>query len=180
MMPSVVAIHSSKVHEFSKETRSEIVLLKGLGVKGDAHCGATVQHRSRVAKDPTQPNLRQVHFIHSELLSLLSANGYPVSPGVLGENITTQGMALLELPVGAAFHIGKTAIVTITGLRNPCAQIENFQAGLLAEVLEKKPDGTLIRKAGIMGIVTEGGVVKPGDEIKVVLPPEPHRALEWV
>ena len=176
----VSAVHSSPRHQFSKAPQSEIVLLKGLGVEGDAHCGTTVKHRSRVAKDPTQPNLRQVHLIHSELLSFLAQNGYPVSPGALGENITTQGIALLSLPVNTELHIGRSAIVTVTGLRNPCAQIENYQAGLLSQVLEKKADGTLIRKAGIMGIVTASGTVAPGDAVKVILPPAPHRALDWV
>jgi MOSC domain-containing protein YiiM len=180
MHPSVVAVHSNRVHEFSKKTRTEIVLLKGLGIEDDAHCGATVKHRSRVAKDPTQPNLRQVHLIHSELLDQLKVNGHVVTPGALGENITTKGIELLRLPVGTQLHIGSNAVVTVTGLRNPCGQIENFQAGLFSEVLEKKADGTLIRKAGIMGVVTEGGAVKSGDEIRVVLPPEPHRQLNWV
>lgn len=180
MPPFVIAVHSSESHRFSKQSQDEIVLLKGLGVDGDAHCGVTVKHRSRVAKDPSQPNLRQVHLIHAELLSALSEKGHAVPPGALGENITTQGIELLKLPVGTQLKIGNTAVITITGLRNPCAQIERFQSGLLSEVLEKKPDGSLIRKAGVMGVVTEGGRIKPGDQIEVTLPPEPHHELNWV
>ncbi len=180
MSSSVVAVHASGIHGFSKQTQDGIVLLAGLGVEGDAHCGRTVKHRSRVAKNPDQPNLRQVHLIHTELFEQMARQGHVVRPGELGENISTQGIDLLGLPRGSELHIGAEAVVTITGLRNPCGQIENFQAGLLAQVLEKKSDGTLIRKAGVMGVVTRGGRVRQGDPVRVCLPPEPREALDWV
>ena len=176
---TVQAVSRDESHQFSKVSRDHIRLLEGLGVKGDAHRGVTVQHRSRVAADPTQPNLRQVHLISKELLEELRAKGFEVAPGQLGENITTHGLELLELPRDTLLHIG-SAVVRVTGLRNPCAQIDNFQQGLLAAVLEHDEQGHLIRKAGIMGIVLRGGSVKPGDEIWVELPLEPHFALERV
>lgn len=178
--PLILAVHASTRHEFSKHARAAITLLAGLGVEGDAHCGRTVQHRSRVAKDPDQPNLRQVHLIHAELLEQLAAAGHPVAPGALGENITTRGVDLLGLPVGTRLHLGRTAVVTLTGLRNPCAQIERFQTGLLGEVLEKRPDGSFLRKAGVMGVVSEGGEVAPGDAIRIEWPAAPHQALSPV
>lgn len=180
MPQHVVSVSLSNQHAFSKDTAGHITLLAGLGVEGDAHLGVTVQHRSRVAQDPTQPNLRQVHLIHAELFDELAAKGFMVVPGQLGENITTAGIDLLALPVDAELHIGSSAIVKITGLRNPCAQLDNFQPGLTAAVLDHAPDGTLIRKAGIMGIVVAGGSVRSGDAIRVQLPPQPHRPLERV
>jgi MOSC domain-containing protein YiiM len=176
----VTSISLSQRHAFSKDAVVQIQLLAGLGVEGDAHLGVTVQHRSRVAKDPTQPNLRQVHLIHAELFDELAAKGFTVAPGQLGENITTAGIDLLALPVDAELYIGASAIVKITGLRNPCAQLDNFQPGLTAAVLDRAPDGTLIRKAGIMGVVIASGGVRPGDAIRVQLPPQPHRPLERV
>ncbi|MCX7220060.1 MAG: MOSC domain-containing protein [Burkholderiales bacterium] len=155
-------------------------LLQGLGVEGDAHCGVTVKHRSRVALDPSQPNLWQVHLLHAELFDELAAQGFQLSPGVMGENITTRGIDLLALPVGTQLHLGTQAIVELTGLRNPCAQIENFQAGLLSAVLDFGPEGELIRKAGVMGIVLVTGIVSPEDTIKILLPEGEHRALERV
>ena len=178
--PTVVAVHLKATHAFSKQTVPEIALQQGHGVVGDAHCGVTVKHRSRVAVDPTQPNLRQVHLIPAELFDELAGKGHPVAPGALGENVTTRGIDLLSLPVGTALHIGPQAVVAVTGLRNPCAQIEQFQTGLLAEVLARAADGALIRKAGVMGVVSAGGPVKPGDAITVHLPPQPHVALERV
>ncbi|MBM6594107.1 MOSC domain-containing protein [Microvirga sp. BT291] len=139
-----------------------------------------MKHRSRVAVDPTQPNLRQVHLIHVELFDELAAKGYSVAPGQMGENVTTRGIDLLGLPVGARLQLGASALVEITGLRNPCAQIDAFQPGLLKAVLDRDPDGTLVRKTGIMGVMLEGGEVRPGDAIAVTLPPEPHRRLERV
>ncbi len=156
------------------------MLLAGLGVDGDAHLGTTVKHRSRVARDPNQPNLRQVHLIHAELHDELQASGFAVTAGTLGENITTRGLDLLGLPTGARLHIGDTSVVEITGLRNPCAQLDNYQKGLTAAVLDRDAEGKLIRKAGVMGIVLEGGEVRAGDGIRVELPPLPHRALEKV
>lgn len=154
--------------------------MKGLGVEGDAHCGATVKHRSRVARDPTQPNLRQVHLVHSELFEELSAKGYAVLPGQLGENVTTRGIDLLALPTGTQLQLGASAIVQLTGLRNPCAQLDHFKPGLMAAVLGRTPRGGLVRKAGVMGIVVAGGVVRAGDVVGVRLPAEPHRHLEPV
>lgn len=176
----VTAVSRSPVHRFSKEVQDGIRLLAGLGVEGDAHRGATVKHRSRVAQDPTQPNLRQVHLIHGELHDELIARGFEVAPGVMGENITTRGLDLLGLPRGTRLRLGAEAIVEVTGLRNPCKQLDDHQAGLLAAVLDHDVRGNLIRKAGIMGIVVTGGEVRPGDTVRVELPPPPHRRLERV
>jgi len=176
----VTAVSFSSAHVFSKTNRMMIRLLAGLGVEGDAHFGATVKHRSRVAKDPTQPNLRQVHFIHSELHDELRAKGFNVGPGEMGENVTTRSIDLLALPTGARLHIGSNAIVEVTGLRNPCVQIDRFQKGMIAAVLDKDQAGQLIRKAGVMSIVIAGGDVYVGDGIRVELPAEPHRRLEPV
>ncbi len=180
MNPVVLAVSSSPTHTFSKPNQGSIRLLAGLGLAGDTHLGATVQHRSRVARDPNQPNLRQVHLIHAELHDELRAAGFAVSAGQMGENITTRGVDLLRLPTGTRLHLGNTAVVEITGLRNPCAQLDTFHPGLMAAVLERDEHGTLIRKAGIMAIVLAGGEVRPGDSITVELPPPPHRALEPV
>ena len=157
-----------------------IRLIAGEGVEGDAHRGVTVQHRSRVRADPTQPNLRQVHLIQGELHDELVPLGFEVAPGVLGENVTTRGIDLLALPRGTVLRLGAEATVEVTGLRNPCSQIETFQAGLLKAVLDRAPDGAMIRKSGIMGIVLVGGDVRPGDAITVSLPAEPHEPLERV
>lgn len=178
--PRVVAVARSGAHSFSKTLASEVVLVAGEGVEGDAHRGETVKHRSRVARDPSQPNLRQIHLMHAELFAELSERGFAVAPGDLGENLTTAGIDLLALPVGARLSLGDSAVIEVTGLRNPCAQIEAFQKGLLAAVLDRGPQGEVIRKSGIMGIVVAGGVVRPGDAIEVVLPPPPHRPLERV
>lgn len=181
-MPAIVVVAVSRkdTHSFSKENQECIRLLEGLGVEGDAHLGKTVQHRSRVAQDPTQPNLRQVHLIHAELHDELQVAGFAVCAGQMGENITTRGIDLLGLPKGTLLHLGETAIVEVTGLRNPCAQLDNFQPGLMAATLDRDAQGNLVRKAGIMGIVVAGGEVRPGDAIRVVLPLEPHRRLERV
>ena len=176
----VIAVSTHPEHAFSKQSQPIIRLLAGLGVEGDAHCGASVKHRSRVAQNPNQPNLRQVHLIHAELFEELEAAGFTLTTGELGENITTRGLDLLGLPVGAQLHLGETAVVELTGLRNPCAQIENFQKGLLAAVLSRDDQGNLVRKAGVMGIVRVSGSVASGDGIRVVLPPRPHKALERV
>ncbi|HLV98183.1 MAG TPA: MOSC domain-containing protein [Ktedonobacterales bacterium] len=175
-----MAVSSSPTHTFTKPTQESIRLLTGLGVEGDAHMGETVKHRSRVARDPTQPNLRQVHLIHTELHAELRTAGFIVSAGQMGENITTRGIDLLGLPTGTRLHLGKTAIVEVTGLRNPCTQLDHFQSGLMAAVLDRDEQGKLIRKAGIMAVVLAGGEVRPGDPIIVELPPEPHQALEPV
>ncbi|MED1791729.1 MOSC domain-containing protein [Brevibacillus nitrificans] len=176
----VVAVSLSDTHTFSKQNTDAIHLVKGLGVQGDAHLGETVKHRSRVAQDPTQPNLRQVHLIHAELFEELQDSGFQVSPGQIGENITTRGISLLSLPTGAILRIGESAIVQITGLRNPCPQLNRFQKGLMDALLDHDAEGNLIRKAGVMGIVLAGGEVRPGDPIQVELPALPHRPLERV
>ncbi len=176
----VTSVCSSGVHGFSKQTKDHIRLLTGLGVEGDAHMGVTVKHRSRVAADPTQPNLRQVHIIHEELFEELAGKGFSVAPGDMGENISTRGIDLLSLPRGTRLHIGVEAIVEVTGLRNPCKQIDDFQKGLLHAVLDRDADGGLVRKAGIMGIVLQGGLVQPDDTIQVELPLLPHIRLERV
>ena len=176
----VISVSRSGSHSFSKPTCTSIHLIEGLGVEGDAHSGKTVKHRSRVANEPSQPNLRQVHLIHSELHDELIEQGFRVTPGVMGENITTKGIDLLGLPRGSLLHIGDKAIIEITGLRNPCKQIDNFQKGLLRAVLDKTPDGELIRKSGIMAIVISGGVIKANDPIEIQLPEKPHYKLECV
>jgi MOSC domain-containing protein YiiM len=176
----VVSVATSPRHEFSKTCSDTITLLAGVGVVGDAHAGATIQHRSRVAKDPSQPNLRQVHLIHRELLDELTAAGFRVAPGALGENVTTTGVSLLDLPVGSVLSIGDDVILGVTGLRNPCWQIDTYEKGLLAAVLDHDEQGRLIRKAGIMAVVQRGGEIAIGDEIRVALPPPPHRPLDRV
>lgn len=180
MPASVVAVHARSVHAFSKDVQPVIELVEGHGVRGDAHFGVTVKHRSRVARDPGQPNLRQVHLLQEELLAQLVAQGLVVQPGQMGENLTTRGIDLLGLAAGTRLGLGDTAVVEITGLRNPCSQIEKFKPGLLAAVLGKTPDGTLVRKAGVMGIVLIGGRVKPGDEVRVVHEPMRFHALQPV
>ncbi|CAN5382335.1 MOSC domain-containing protein [soil metagenome] len=176
----VVAVARDGQHRFSKSPVDRITILAGMGVEGDAHQGSRVRHRSRVAVDPTQPNLRQVHLIHAELFDELRAKGHDVGPADLGENITTQGIDLLALPRGTRLRIGDTAVLEVTGLRNPCGQIEAFQRGLLAAVLDRGPSGEVIRKAGIMTIVEQGGIVRPQDRVIVDLPPLPHHPLERV
>jgi MOSC domain-containing protein YiiM len=176
----VIAVSRNAMHEFSKPVRKSIRLLAGLGVEGDAHLGVTVKHRSRVAKDPTQPNLRQVHLIHEELFDELRAGGFQIAPGLIGENITTRGIDLLALPRGARLRIGDTAVVGVTGLRDPCRQLNTCQSGLMAAVLDRDERGDLIRKAGIMGIVLVAGQVRAGDSISIELPAEPHQRLDRV
>jgi MOSC domain-containing protein YiiM len=177
---TVTAVSSNGEYSFTKPNRASIRLLAGLGVEGDVHAGVTVKHRSRVAQDPTQPNLRQVHLIHEELFTELREEGFIVAPGELGENITTTGIDLLALPVRTLLHIGDEAIVEVTGLRNPCMQIDNFQDGLLKKVVGRDEAGNIVRKAGIMSVVRMGGVVHPGSAITVELPDEPHQPLDRV
>ena len=176
----VVAVHSSSEHVFSKNTASEIQLVENRGVTGDAHFGETVKHRSRVAKDPSQPNLRQVHLLHEELLTELRSGGFVVAPGQMGENITTRGVNLLSLSAGTRLRLGAEALVEITGLRNPCVQIEDFRPGLLAAVLDRLPGGDVLRKAGVMGVVLSGGVIKAGDAIAIAHVPSQHAPLQPV
>ena len=176
----VESVNRSSTHKTVKPNRRSIQLLRGLGVEGDAHHGTMVKHRSRVTRDPKQPNLRQVHLIHAELHDELSEAGFNVTAGQMGENITTRGIDLLSLPRGARLTIGDAAVVEVTGLRNPCSQLERLQAGLMRAVLGRDGQGNLVRKAGVMSIVVSGGEVRPGDPIDVELPPQPHHRLEVV
>ena len=176
----VIAVSRSATHTLIKHRCHAIHLLTGLGVEDDAHQGETVQHRSRVARDPTQPNLRQVHLLHAELHDELRSAGFAVSAGQMGENVTTRGIDLLRLPAGTRLHLGETAAVEVTGLRNPCVQLNQIQPGLMAATLGRDEHGRLVRKAGIMAVVVADGEVRPGDAIRVELPPVPHRPLEPV
>jgi MOSC domain-containing protein YiiM len=173
----VVAVSAKTRHGPNKTNREAIRLLEGQGVEGDAHCGATVKHRSRWRRDPTQPNIRQVHLIHAELFEELAQQGFAVTPGLMGENITTRGLDLLAMPRGTRLRIGDAALVEVTGLRNPCYQLDQLQPGLMAACLEKR-GGELVRKAGIMGVVLGGGEVRAGDAISVALPDGPQEALK--
>lgn len=164
----------------SKPSADSLLLVAGLGVEGDAHNGKTVKHRSRVRRDPSQPNLRQVHLIHAELHDELRAAGFDLAPGQMGENVTTRGLDLLALPTGARLHLGDDAVIEVTGLRNPCVQLEGVAEGLMAATLERDEQGNLVRKAGVMGVVLTGGRVRAGDSIRVEVPDEPHDRLEPV
>ncbi len=177
MGPHVAAVHRSGSYTFSKPTVTSIRLVAGLGVDGDVHAGTTVRHRSRVARDPNQPNLRQVHLVHTELHEELASRGFSIAPGAMGENVTTSDLDLLGLATGTRLHLGADALVEVTGLRNPCAQLDRLQPGLMAAVLDRDSEGNLVRKAGVMGIVLAGGAVRAGDVIDVELPREPHRPL---
>jgi MOSC domain-containing protein YiiM len=179
-MGVVTAVSLRKGHHFSKINAMSIRLLRGLGVDGDAHMGETVKHRSRVAKDPNQPNLRQVHLLHEELFEELRPKNFVVRPGDMGENVTTRGVDLLALPAGTRLHLGESAVVEVTGLRNPCIQIDRLQKGLMAATLDKDADGNLIRKAGVMSVVLAEGDVRPGDAVRVELPDGPHQPLRPV
>jgi MOSC domain-containing protein YiiM len=170
-------VSRSATHTLIKPNQERIRLLAGLGVEGDAHLGETVKHRSRVARDPSQPNLRQVHLIHAELHDELEAVGFTVAAGQMGENITTRGVDLLALPAGARLHLGDAAIIEVTGLRNPCTQLNQIQPGLMAATLDRDEQGNVIRKAGVMAIVLTSGDIHPGDSIRVELPPAPHQPL---
>ena len=174
-MASVVAVSAKAGHGVDKPNRPAIRLVAGEGVEGDAHRGATVKHRSRVARDPSQPNLRQVHLIAAELLEELTGRGFDVVPGRMGENVTTAGVDLLALPTGTRLRLGADAVVELTGLRNPCVQLEAIQPGLQGAVLDRADDGSLVRRAGVMAVVVSGGEVRPGDEVAVELPPDGNR-----
>lgn len=173
----VTAVSRSAAHTIAKPNRDHIRLIAGLGVEGDAHFGPTVRHRSLAARNPHQPNRRQVHLIHAELHEELHAAGFTVSAGQMGENVTTLGIDLLGLPVGAKLHLGEAAVVEITGLRNPCSYLDRIQPGLMAATLGRDEKGNLIRKAGVMGVVLSGGEVHAGDPIRIEPPPDPHRPL---
>lgn len=176
----IIAVSRSEKHTFSKKNLDSINLIKNFGVEGDAHAGKTVKHIFLAKKDPSRKNIRQVHLIQMELLSELTNKGFSVSPGQLGENITTQGVDLLSLPTACKLHIGEQAVIELTALRNPCVQIDNFQKGMLKEVIGKDDQGTIIRKAGVMGIVLVGGHVKPNDIINIELPDQPYKNLEYI
>lgn len=176
----VVAVARDEAHRFSKPTVDEIRIIAGLGVEGDAHVGVTVQHRSRIRRDPTVPNLRQVHLLHHELLDEVAEYGYTVHPGEMGENITTRGINLLGLPEDTLLRVGSTVVLRVTGLRNPCSQIDDFQPGLLHHMVSKREDGTIVRKAGVMSVVEIGGIVRPGDTIRVQFPPGQYVPLQPV
>jgi len=177
MTATVLAVARNPRHRFSKPECDAITLLEGLGVESDAHAGVTVRHRSRVARNPAAPNLRQVHLIHAELFAELAAKGFAIAPGDMGENVATTGIDLLALPVGTILHLGATAEIAVTGLRNPCLQLDRFAPGLMAATLDRDADGSVVRKAGIMATVRRGGTVRPGDAIAVTLPPLPHHYL---
>ncbi len=179
-MPHVLALHRDDAHRFSKVAQPSLRLIEGLGVEGDAHAGVTVQHRSRVARDPSQPNLRQVHLIHAELFDELAAQGFAVAPGAMGENITTRGIDLLGLPRGTRLRLGADAVVELTGLRNPCVQIDRFMPGLMQAVRGRDANGELVRKAGVMAVVRASGEVVTGASIEVELPSGHHAALRPV
>lgn len=180
MTPTVIAVSAARGHGFSKKPQVWIRLIAGLGVEGDAHAGTTVRHRSRVARDPSQPNLRQVHLIHSELFDELAPRGFIITPGDIGENVLTRGIDLLGLPTGTQLTIGDSAVVQITGLRNPCVQLDRFQAGLMAATLDRDAQGGLVRKAGVMAIVVTAGDVRAGDTITATPPDGPPRPLQPV
>lgn len=194
--PHVVAVSRDQLHRFSKVPVDQIRLVAGVGVVGDAHAGTLIQHRSRVRRDPDQPNLRQVHLLHAELFDEARAMGYQLAAGDLGENILTAGVDLLALPTGTLLHLGD-AVLRLTGLRNPCAQINQFRPGLMKVVLTTE-DGTpreepapataspharttrVVRKAGVMAVVEQGGKIRPGQPISVRLPTDPQMPLEPV
>lgn len=180
MTPRVASLARSPVYTFSKPCVPRLRLVAGHGVEGDVHAGPTVKHRSRVAADPARPNLRQVHLIPGELLDALREEGFAVSPGRLGENVLTEGLDLLALPTGTRLALGDDAVLVLTGLRNPCRQLEDVGAGLMQRLIERRPDGRILRRAGVMAIVERGGMVERGAAIGVTLPPPPHRALEKV
>jgi MOSC domain-containing protein YiiM len=180
MNSRVIAVSLSATHTMAKPTRESIRLVARLGVEGDAHLGELVKHRSRVRIDPSQPNFRQVHLIHAELHDELLTAGFALVPGQMGENVTTRGIDLLSLPTGARLRLGASAVIELTGLRNPCGQLDRIQQGLRAATLARDEHGNLVRKTGVMGVVLADGEVRPGDLISVDLPPEPHQPLKPV
>jgi MOSC domain-containing protein YiiM len=176
----VTAVSRSPAHTMSKPNEERIRLLAGLGVEGDVHLGETVKHRSRVRRDPTRPNLRQVHLLHAELHDELRDAGFDLMPGEMGENVTTRGVDLLALATGSRLRLGRDAVVQVTGLRNPCTQLDGLRPGLMAATLDRDDDGGLVRRAGVMGVVLAAGEIRPGDAIRVELPLGPSGPLEPV
>ncbi len=179
-LPEILSTSARKGHGVGKTVLSEITLIAGQGVEGDAHCGEKVKHRSRARYNPSLPNLRQVHLIHGELLDELAGKGFAIAPGELGENILTGGIDLLSLPTGSILSFPSGATVEITGLRNPCIQLERHKTGLMHALLDHAADGSLIRKGGIMGIVLTGGVVRAGDGVVITDPEGAFRPLQPV
>ena len=177
MAATVVAVSRSAKHTLGKGNQEAIQLLEGLGVEGDAHAGVTVKHRYDARYNPTKPNLRQVHLIDTELHNELREQGFNLTPGQMGENITTEGIDLLNLPTGTRLRFGESATIEITGLRTPCSQLEHIQPGLLKAVISKDEQGNTIRRCGIMAIVLSGGPVNVGDIIIIELPAAPHQPL---
>jgi MOSC domain-containing protein YiiM len=175
----VIAVAAAATHQLSKPIVDEIRLVKDLGVEGDAHLGATTQHQMQARSDSTRPNLRQVHLLQSELFSELAQKGHVVGPATLGENITTAGVDLISLPRGTLLllRIGSDAVLQLTGLRNPCGQLDAFQPGLARAMLGKDEGGELIRKARVMSVVISGGTIRTGDEIAIELPLQPFEKL---
>jgi len=176
----VVAVARDDGHRFSKPTRASITLIAGQGIEGDAHAGTTVKHRSRVRRDPTAPNLRQVHLMHSELFDQMAARGHEIVPGAMGENVTTAGVDLLGLARGTRLALGDEAVVEITGLRNPCTQLNGISEGLMKELVYVDDAGATVRLAGVMSIVVTGGEVRPGDGIRIFPPAGAHEPLQAV
>ncbi|MBC7723942.1 MAG: MOSC domain-containing protein [Burkholderiaceae bacterium] len=168
--PAVVSVSRDDAHRFSKPTADTITLIAGFGVAGDAHAGATTQHRYLAAKEPSTPNLTQVHLIPVELFSDLGRRGFAVGSGELGENVTTRGLVLETLPLGTRLHLGETAIIELTGLRSPCSLINRFQRGLMKTMIDRDGAGQVVRRAGVMGIVLAGGELRASDPIRVELP----------
>ncbi|RED49905.1 MOSC domain-containing protein [Aestuariispira insulae] len=178
-MPEVISLSRSATHNFSKTPVTVLNLISGEGVEGDAHRGVTVKHRSRVAKDPDRPNLRQVHLIHTGLLEDLRIQGFEIAPGDLGENILTRGIDLLGLATDTRLKIGET-VLRVTGLRNPCKQLNDFRRGLMRAVLKQDEAGNLKRLAGVMAVVEKGGQIQTGDMITAAIPKDGFRRLEPV
>jgi MOSC domain-containing protein YiiM len=178
-MPSVLAVSRSELHGFSKRPQAGIQLIAGEGVEGDAHRGVTTQHLYLQRKHPALPNLCQVHLLAVELLTELAAKGFPLQPGELGENILTCGIDLLQLPAKTHLHLGQHALVEITGLRTPCSQIDAHRRGLQRHLWGAPQPGSTARerRAGVMSIVLQGGLVRPNDPIRIQLPPGPHLPL---
>ena len=172
---SVVAVALDAKHRFSKTPRLSIILTAGYGVEGDAHYGQFVRHRYLAHRKPRSPNLRQVHLIPSELFNALRKPGYDLSPGDLGENITTAGLDLEMLPLNTQLRIGTSANIRLTGLRTPCVLIDRFKSGLKTRLLTETPNPRF--RAGVMAVVSEGGEISPGDPIHAILPDHPHLPL---
>jgi MOSC domain-containing protein YiiM len=177
---TVTAVHASPTHQLAKATAASIELEAGIGVVGDAHRGPTVAHRSRVGGAEPKPNLRQVHLIGTELHDLLAGAGFTVGPGEIGENVTTTGIDLLALPTGTLLRLGGTALVSVTGLRNPCRQLDGLHPGLMAALMPRDAGGEITRLAGVMAVVIEGGTVRPGDAVVAAFPPDPGSPLRPV